>query len=103
MDNRCLYDFIGHLCEKPFSGMPMKLQTAYKLLFTEYPNVINVDKMCEMLASICDKIAYKLLKSSKIKNFIVGHRYQIPNLNILEYLEFIDKHTAQNLVCIFGL
>ena len=47
----------------------MESHTAYKLLFTEYPDVVNVEQMCEMLGGICDKIAYKLLKSSKIKSF----------------------------------
>jgi len=58
----------------------MESQTAYKLLFTEYPDVVNVEQMCEMLGGICDKTAYRLLKSGKIK--------------ILEYLELIDKSTA---------
>ena len=50
----------------------MESQTAYKLLFTEYPDVVNVEQMCEMLGGICDKTAYRLLKSGKIKSFIVG-------------------------------
>lgn len=45
----------------------MESQVAYKLLFTEYPDVVNVEQMCEMLGGICDKTAYRLLKSGKIK------------------------------------
>ena len=33
----------------------MESQVAYKLLFTEYPDVVNVEQMCEMLGGICDK------------------------------------------------
>ena len=72
----------------------MKSQTAYKMLFTDYPDVVNVEQMCAMLGGICDKTAYKLLKSGKIKGFIVGRRYRIPKFNILEYLELTDKSTA---------
>ena len=72
----------------------MESQVAYKLLFTEYPDVVNVEQMCEMLGGICNKTAYRLLKSGKIKSFIVGRSYRIPKLNILEYLELIDKSTA---------
>ena len=72
----------------------MESQTAYQLLFTEYPDVVNVEQMCEMLGGICNKTAYRLLKSGKIKSFIVGRSYQIPKLNILEYLELIDKSNA---------
>lgn len=72
----------------------MESQVAYKLLFTEYPDVVNVEQMCEMLGGICVKTAYRLLKSGEIKSFIVGRHYRIPKLNILEYLELIDKSNA---------
>ena len=72
----------------------MESQVAYKLLFTEYPDVVNVEQLCEMLGGICDKTAYRLLKSGEIKSFIVGRHYRIPRLNILEYLELIDKSNA---------
>ena len=72
----------------------MESQVAYKLLFTEYPDVVNVEQMGEMLGGICDKTAYRLLKSGEIKSFIVGRHYRIPKLNILEYLELIDKSNA---------
>ena len=72
----------------------MESQVAYKLLFTEYPDVVNVEQMCEMLGGVCDKTAYRLLKSGEIKSFIVGRHYRIPKLNILEYLELIDKSNA---------
>ena len=72
----------------------MESQVAYKLLFTEYPDVVNVEQMCEMLGGICDKTAYRLLKSGEIKSFIVGRHYRIPKLNILDYLELIDKSNA---------
>ena len=72
----------------------MESQVAYKLLFTEYPDVVNVEQMCEMLGCICDKTAYRLLKSGEIKSFIVGRHYRILKLNILEYLELIDKSNA---------
>ena len=72
----------------------MESQTAYQLLFTEYTDVVNVEQMCEMLGGICNKTAYRLLKSGKIKSFNVGRSYRIPKLNILEYLELIDKSIA---------
>ena len=66
----------------------------YKLLFADYPDVVNVEQMREMLGGICDKTAYRLLRSGEIRSFIVGRRYRIPKLNILEYLELIDKSNA---------
>ena len=34
----------------------MEPQTAYKLLFTDYPDVVNVEQMCEMLAASAIKL-----------------------------------------------
>ena len=72
----------------------MESQTAYKLLFADYPDVVNVEQMREMLVGICDKTAYRLLRSGEIRSFIVGRRYRIPKTNILKYLELIDKSNA---------
>ena len=73
----------------------MESQTAYKLLFTDYPDVVNVEQMCEMLGGICDKTAYRLLKSGKIKSLFVGRPLiESDKLNILEYLDLIEKSTA---------
>ena len=72
----------------------MKSQDAYKLLFCDYPDVVTVEQMCEMLGGISTKTAYRLSKAGTIKSFVVGRRYRIPKLNILEYLELIEKSNA---------
>ena len=72
----------------------MESQTAYKLLFADYPDVVNVEQMREMLGGICDTTASRLLRSGDIRRFIVGRRYRIPKLHILAYLELIDKSNA---------
>ncbi len=72
----------------------MKSQEAYKLVFTNYPDVVSVEQMCEMLGGISEKTAYRLLKEGTIKSFIVGRRYRIPKICIFEYLEIIDKSPA---------
>ncbi len=72
----------------------MSIQDNYKLLFTDYPDVVNAEQMCQMLGGISIKTGYKLLKSGKVKSLIVGRQYRIPKLYILEYLEIAEKSTA---------
>ena len=72
----------------------MSIQDNYKLLFTDYPDVVNTEQMCQMLGGISIKTGYKLLKSGKVKSLIVGRQYRIPKLYILEYLEIAEKSTA---------
>ena len=69
----------------------MKSQEAYKLLFREYPDVVNAHQLCEMLGGINIKTAYKLLKNGAIKSFIIGNKYLIPKINVFEYLELVDN------------
>ena len=72
----------------------MKAQEAYKLMFRDYPDVVTVEQMCEMLGGISTKTGYRLLKNGTIKSFVVGRRYRIPKLYIFEYLELVDKVPA---------
>ena len=72
----------------------MRMRTHYEKLFAAYPDVVNVQQMCEMLGGICDKTAYKLLRSGEIRSFVIGRHYCIPKLNILKYLELVDKSSA---------
>lgn len=72
----------------------MNATDAYKVMFTEYPDVVGVDQMCQMLGGIGCKTAYQLLREQKIKSFMVGRRYCIPKIHIMQYLEMIEKSGA---------
>ena len=62
-------------------------------LYSNYPDVVNIEQMCEMLGNISKKSGYKLLKEKKIKSIIIARRYKIPKIYILEYLGMIDINT----------
>lgn len=72
----------------------MKAQEAYKMVFRDYPDVVTVEQMCEMLGGISIKTGYRLLKNGTIKSVVVGRRYRIPKLYIFKYLEIMDSGTA---------
>ena len=72
----------------------MKAHEAYRLVFNSYPDVVTVEQLCEMLGGISIKTCYRLLKSGKIKGFLVGRRYRIPKINVFEYLNVIEKTDA---------
>lgn len=69
----------------------MKASDAYKVMFTNFPDVVSVDQMCQMLGDISKKTAYQLLQDKKIKSFFVGRSYRIPKIHIMEYLEIVEK------------
>jgi len=72
----------------------VKAQEAYKVMFRDYPDVVTVEQMCEMLGGISIKTGYRLLKNGTIKSVVVGRRYRIPKLYVFEYLELVEKVPA---------
>lgn len=70
----------------------------YEYMFRNYPDVVNVPLLCEMLGGISTKSAYKLLQENKIKHFRIGSAYKIPKANIISYLHSImtDSPTSHS-------
>lgn len=55
-------------------------------MFAEYPDVVEVDELREMLGGISRKLAYKLLSHNEIRSVRVGRAYKIPKVCIIDYL-----------------
>ena len=70
--------------------MAISMKDAYRVMFKEFPDVVDVDQMSQMLG-ISTKTGYRLLQENKIMHFKVGRTYKIPKLHILAYL-----HVLQN-------
>ena len=66
-------------------GIFVKSQTKERM-FSEYPDVVNVKQMCEMLGGIGMKTAYGLLQSGEIRYIKIGKSFKIPKVSIVEYL-----------------
>lgn len=58
----------------------------YSSMFQQYPDVVNVSQLCEMLGEISTKTGYKLLQSNKIIHFRIGKAYKIPKSCVISYL-----------------
>lgn len=58
---------------------------AYKLMLKEYPDVMSIEQMCEIL-SVSTKTGYKIIKEGSICCLKVGRAYRIPKAHLLTYL-----------------
>ena len=58
---------------------------AYRIMFKDYPDVLNIDEMCGILG-ISTKTGYQLLKDGKVQNLKVGRSYRIPKIHLMTYL-----------------
>ena len=48
----------------------MKSQEAYNLMFKDYPDVVDVNQLSDMLGGIGIRTVHKLLRTGKIKSFL---------------------------------
>lgn len=55
------------------------------ILFSEYPDVVTVDDLQQML-KIGRNSAYDILKAGLIKTIKVGKRYIIPKQSVINFL-----------------
>jgi len=66
--------------------MSENLRENYSLMFTTYPDIVDITQMRKMIGGIGVTLAYKLLKQRKIKSLKIGREYKIPKSCIIEYL-----------------
>lgn len=68
----------------------------YQAIFRSYPDVVNIDQMCEMLGGISRKTGYRMLQNNQIRHIRAGRAYRIPKVHILTYLNIVgnDKQTG---------
>ena len=72
------------------AAAPITGREAYRIMFRDYPDIVNVNQMSKMLG-ISDKTAYALLRDNKIEHFKVGRTYKIPKIYILSYLRVFSR------------
>ena len=54
-------------------------------LFTDYPDVLAIEDVMEMLG-IGKVLAYRLLRGRHIKSVKIGRQYKIAKTHLIEYL-----------------
>ena len=62
------------------------MRETYTLMFTDYPDIVNLDQMRKMLGGISNTLAYRMLREKKIKSKKVGREYKIPRVNVIKYM-----------------
>ena len=58
---------------------------AYRLMLKEYPDVMNVEQVSEVLG-VSTKTCYALLRSGTLQSLKIGRAYRIPKAHLISYL-----------------
>lgn len=66
---------------------------AYSLMLKEYPDVLDINQMCDILG-VSTKTGYKILKAGTINSLKIGRTYRIPKVHIISFLRIIDEQPA---------
>ena len=62
------------------------VRTLQRNISSRYPEVMNIDQMCDALGGISTRTGYKLLKEGKIKSIKVGREYRIIKTYVTDFL-----------------
>ena len=54
--------------------------------FADYPDIVNIDQLREMLGGVGYKAAHRLLHDGSIRCFKIGKAFRIPKASVIEYL-----------------
>ena len=71
--------------EIKMSVTAMTQSDAYKLMLREYPDIMSVEQVSEVLG-ISTKTCYKLLRAGRICCLKVGRSYRIPKAHLFTYM-----------------
>lgn len=63
---------------------------AYRLMLRNYPDVMSVQQMCDIL-HISTKTGYRMIQKQRIQVLKIGRSYRVPKLSILRHLTAIQK------------
>ena len=62
-----------------------ELKELYKMMFPEYPDVVNVKQLQQMLG-ISRHLAYDLIEGGDIQAILVGNAFRIPKVSVINYV-----------------
>ena len=61
-------------------------EQVYRAMFADYPDVVTVKQMCEMIGGISEKTAYRLIHSGEVRHIAIGRNIRIPKVFLIDYL-----------------
>lgn len=66
----------------------MTKMEAYKVMFKDYPDVVSVAQLSQMLC-VSKKTVYRLVRNQKIGFFKIGRTYKFAKVHIFSYLHVV--------------
>lgn len=72
-----------------------ELKELYKMMFTDYPDIVTVKQLREMLG-VSRALAYKLISNGEIHAVKIGTALKIPKVSVINYVTEVRKEARQD-------
>ena len=74
--------------------MIVSTQEKYRATFKDYPDVLDVKQVSQLLA-VSTKTVYRLLRSGTLDSLKVGREFRIPKVNVMKYVKISHPILAE--------
>lgn len=84
--------------------MKKDMNTLYGLLFSQYPDIVTVKQLQDMLC-ISRHVAYDLIQAGSVRCIKMGNAYRIPKINVISYVlraGMVESMLPVNTVAVAG-
>jgi len=61
-------------------------QDIYKSVFKEYPDVLDVKQVSDLLG-VSTRVVYRLLRDGTIVSLKIGREFRVPKVNVMRYVK----------------
>jgi len=75
--------------------MNMSSQETYSVVFKEYPDVLDVKQVSQLLG-VSTKTVYRLLRNGAIDSLKVGREFRIPKIAVMKYVKIFHPLIAES-------
>jgi len=65
----------------------------YQPIFKDYPDVLDVKQVSEIL-NVSTKTIYRLLRVGDIESLKIGREFRIPKVNLLRYIRVLGVQSS---------
>lgn len=70
--------------------MNRETRNLYNAIFREYPDVLNVEQVSNIL-NVSKKTVYKIVKDGSLSCLKVGREIRVPKYFLMKYLNIVEK------------
>ena len=69
--------------------MEINTQELYEATFRGYPDVLDVQHVCEILG-VSKNTLYRLLRGGEIASLRVGREFRVPKVHLMRYMRIFE-------------